>query len=1071
MNHLNRLSAFILFLLFLVLIASCSPDLPPDVETAYTSLPDKLDYNIHVKPILSDKCFSCHGPDKAKQKAGLRLDIASSAFAELPESPGKFAIDPGDLNDSELFHRILSDDPEYKMPNKKSNLSLSPREKAILVKWIKDGAQYKPHWAFVSPEKPRVPDIKDEKRVINPIDNFIARKLELENLKPSAEAKKEILLRRLSFDLTGLPPTLAEIDAFLKDNSPNSYEKQVDRLLKSPHYGEKMAVNWLDLARYSDSQGYTVDRLVDMSPYRDWVIKAFNQNLRYDKFIQWQLAGDLMPKPSTEMRIATAFNRLHQQNLEGGIIEEEFQSEYVIDRVNTTGVALMGIPLGCARCHDHKFDPISQKNYYELFSFFNKVKEAGQISWDDATPSPSILLPTGQQEKILKYLRTTILAQEKDLAKAKTDTRMEFQNWIKTRKYKDLAKESIPMNGLQALYDFPTASLKSSFPQGSLKNSSIDKPVFKDRGDGKALVLNGDQWYDLEKAGVFSKSDPFTINISVFIPGDFKEGVIFHKCVSERLYNFRGYHLYLKDNRLTVNMSHAAPSNAISRITLKPVVRNKWVQLTMTYDGSSRADGLRLFENGVEQKLKTTMDQLTKDILMYSKNQPGLQIGAWDRGLGFKGGQVDDIMVYNRELTDYEVKIIGKNASWASIVQKEPAQLSVTELGLLNKYYISVLAPAVKTEAIKLVSLRTQLSDSTEKVKELMIMQDSHEPKKSFILKRGNYDSPGEEVFPNTPASILPFPENLPRNRYGLAQWLTDDKHPLTTRVAVNRYWQNFFGTGLVKTSEDFGNQGELPSHPELLDWLAVTFKESGWDIKKLSKLIVMSATYRQDSKPTPDSKLKDPENRLLSHGPSRRMEAEMIRDNALMASGLLNSKVGGKSVKPYQPDGLWEINNTSYKADTGTAVYRRSLYVIVKRTVPNPTLNTFDATERSYCVARRQSTNTPLQALVLLNDPTFVEASKKMGQQMAYSNNDAKAISDMYRKLTGLTPDKAELRLLQSFRDSELKKFRKDLKKTKGWLSAGQFKVNTELEPAVIAANAVLASVILNSDAALTKR
>lgn len=1055
-------------------LVSCSPDLPDEVELAYAVLPDEIDYNIHVKPILSDKCFSCHGPDKANQKAGLRLDIDSFAFDELPESPGKVAINPGDLNGSELFHRILSDNPDYKMPSKKSNLSLSATEKAILIKWIQKGAKYKPHWAFVKPEKPAIPDLKDKYRIINPIDNFIGKKLELEKLKPSDQAGKEVLLRRLSLDLTGLPPSLSEIDAFLRDKSPNSYEKQVDRLLSSPHFGEKMALNWLDLARFSDSHGYTVDRLIDMSPYRDWVIKAFNQNLPYDRFIQWQLAGDLMPNASKEMRIATAFNRIHQQNMEGGIIEEEFQTEYVIDRVNTTGVAVMGIPLGCARCHDHKFDPISQKNYYELYSFFNRVKEAGQISWDDAMPSPTMLLPTKQQEKILNYIENKVLDQENNLTKAKNKSQKGFQNWIQSRAYKTLTKELIPVIGLQAHYNFSDATLRSSYPttnQKPLKSSSIDKPVFKDRDSGKALLLNGDQWYDLNQVGVFRRSEPFSINISVYIPKDFKEGVLFHKCVSERLYNFRGYHLYLKDDRLTVNMSHAAPSNAISRITQKPVIRNRWVQLTMTYDGSSKARGLKLFENGIEQKLLTTMDQLSKDILMNSKQQPGLQIGAWDRGLGFKGGQVDDIMVYNRELTDYEIKIIGKKASWQSITKKEPSDLSKIELSILNKYYSSVIDPLVRVEAKKLQAIRTELADSVNQVKELMVMQDSPEPKKTFVLNRGMYDSFGEEVFPNTPESILSFPANLPKNRYGLARWLTDDRHPLTARVAVNRYWQNFFGVGLVKTSEDFGNQGELPSHPELLDWLAVTFKESGWNTKKLCKLIVMSATYRQDSRAKSDAKMKDPENRFLSYGPSRRLEAEMIRDNALMASGLLNKKIGGKSIKPYQPEGLWEINNTSYTPDTGNAVYRRSLYVLVKRTVPNPTLNTFDATERSYCVVRRQSTNTPLQALVLLNDPTFVEASKVLGEQITTAKDQTKAIRDVYRKLTGINPGQQEMKLLQSLQLEQLKIFRKNSKKTKGWLSAGQFKINKDFEPAMVGANAVVASVILNSDATLTKR
>ena len=627
---------------------------------------------------------------------------------------------------------------------------------------------------------------------------------------------------------------------------------------------------------------------------------------------------------------------------------------------------------------------------------------------------------------------------------------------------------------MQAYYTFSNGSLKNTVPAAKntlLIASNTDKPVFVKRDQGSALVLNGDQWFDLKQDGVFRKSDPFSINISVFIPNELKEGVLFHKCVAERLYNFRGYHLYLKDNKLTVNMSHAAPSNALSRITQNAVPRNQWVQFTMTYDGSAKAKGLKLFQNGAELKLETTMDQLTKDILMNSSQQPGLQIGAWDRGLGFKGGKVDDIMVYNRELTDFEIKIIAGKASWATLVKKSASELSAVELSLLNTFYSSVIDPGVQIEQKKLKEIRTQLSDSTEAIQELMVMQDSPQPKKTFLLKRGNYDSFGDEVFPNTPESILPFSKNLPKNRLGLAQWLTDTNHPLTARVAVNRVWQNFFGIGLVKTSEDFGNQGELPSHLELLDWLAVNYKDSGWNNKKLCKLIVMSATYRQDSRAIASTKLKDPENRFLSHGPAQRLSAEMIRDNALMASGLLNKKIGGKSVKPYQPDGLWEINNTSYKADSGDAVYRRSLYILVKRSVPNPTLNTFDATTRSYCVVRRQSTNTPLQSLVLLNDPTFVEASKVMGQDITYSKDTSKAISDLYSKLTGIRPSKAELSLLKALQAKELQKFRIDIKKTTGWLSAGQFKINEALEPAMVAANAVVASVILNSDATLTKR
>lgn len=1066
------------FLLFLLAgMSACTPDLPVDVAENYKQLPDNLDYNIDVKPILSDKCFACHGPDKAKQEAGLRLDIADLAYGKLPENPGKRAIVPGSLQGSELYHRILSADPQYQMPTPESHLSLTAKEKAILVKWIKEGAIYKPHWAFVKPEKPSIPQPKNKAWSIhNPIDNFILDKLQQEQLEPSKPADKEILLRRLSLDLTGLPPTLPEIDAFLKDKSANAYEKQVDRLLNSPHYGEKMAVDWLDVARFADSHGYTVDRLRDMSPYRDWVIKAFNQNLSYDRFLHWQLAGDLMPHPTKDMLIATAFNRNHPQNLEGGIVEEEFQTEYVVDRTNTFGDAFIGISVGCAKCHDHKYDPISQKNYYELFSFFNNVKEAGQISWDDSAPAPTLMLPTKEKEQIIQFINNNIAQQEKKIAEEKTKSENDFKQWLQKNAYKKLAAEAIPQFGLQAFYPLDHSSLKNRVNE---KQEAItkresgqvgDAPVFIQHEAGDALLLDGDTWLDLKENGVFRKSEPFSIGIWVNIPKGLKDGVIFHKSVAERLYNFKGYHLYLRNNRLEMNMAHAYPSNAITKLSTKDVPRDQWMQLTMTYDGSSRAAGMKLYADGAEVPMEITMDQLKKDILFNEQVQPGLQIGAWWRGSGFKGGKVDDILIYNRVLTPYEVKVIARKAQWATIAQKNVGNLSETELADLRSYYQIAVAPGVQQAEREIKQLRTQLSDSTANIPELMVMQEAKKPKKSHVLIRGNYDTPGEEVFPNTPNAILPFPKNLPRNRYGLAQWLTHPDHPLTARVAVNRLWQNFFGAGLVKTAEDFGNQGEMPSHPKLLDWLAIYFRESGWDVKKLNKLLVMSATYQQDSRSGAAAREKDPENRLLAHGPAHRLSAEMLRDNALTASGLLNTQIGGKSVKPYQPEGLWEINSASYSPDWGNAIYRRSLYVIVKRSVPNPTLSTFDAPSRSYCVIRRQQTNTPLQALVTLNDPTFVEAAKVMGEQMA-KDNGREAIASAYRKLTGRRPQKEEMDLLTDLQQREYEKFKQHPQKAKGWLHAGQYQTDRSLDSLLIAANAAVANTILNSDASLTKR
>lgn len=1056
---------------------SPSVTLPADVKQAYDALPGALDYNRDVKPILSDKCFACHGPDKAKQKAGLRLDIAQFAYADLPEDKGKVAIKPGDLDGSEVFHRILSSDPKVIMPSPESHHTLTTSEKAVLIKWIKDGAVYKPHWAFVKPEKPDVPEVENNGSGINnPIDNFVLAKLQQKGLHPSGQANKELLLRRVSLDLTGLPPTISEIDNFLKDQSPNAYEKQVDRLLNSPHYGEKMAVDWLDAARFADSYGYTIDMLRDMSPYRDWVINAFNKNLSYDKFLTWQLAGDLMPHPSREMIVATAFNRNHQQNMEGGIVEEEFQAEYVMDRTNTFGNAVLGLSVGCAKCHDHKFDPISQKNYYQLFSFFNNVKEAGQISLDGSLPTPTLMLPTKQKEKILQYINANISKERQTIAQKQSKADIAFEKWLNDREYKKLSHDNIPRYGLQAYYTFNnsltnTINRKQAGVMRREAGQPGDPPVFIKRGGDKALQFNGDSWLDLNPVGIFRRSEPFSIGIWVNIPKGLSEGVILHKSSAERLYNFRGYHLYLKNNRLELNMAHTGPSNAITKVSIDPVPREKWIQLTITYDGSSTAEGFRLYLDGTEMRMETTMDQLTKDILFINGPQPGLQIGAWERGRGFKNGQVDDIAVYNRTLSPYEIEVLAHKVSWAQLTAKEKPQLSVAERHELKAYYSANIDPELNLERAKLKTLRTELSDSTENVQELMVMQEMPTPKKTFLLKRGNYDMPGEQVYPNTPEAILPFPPNLPKNRYGLAQWVTNPANPLVARVAVNRLWQNFFGTGLVKTAEDFGNQGEMPFHPELLDWLAVTFVESGWNVKALNKMIVMSATYRQDSRATGMAIEKDPENRFLSHGPANRMTAEMIRDNALFASGLLNTQIGGKSIKPYQPGGMWEINNAHYVPDTGRAVYKRSLYIIVKRSVPNPTLSTFDASSRSYCIMRRQKTNTPLQALVTLNDPTFIEVARVLGEQMTDIKDEKKAIVDTYRKLTGRKPTPKEVNLLQTFQQFELRKFIQHPQKEKGWLNTGQYKIHNQSNIALLVANTVIASTILNSDASITKR
>ncbi|MGY6742343.1 MAG: DUF1553 domain-containing protein [Cecembia sp.] len=1065
---------YLFFLSFACLIFSCSPELPQEVQVAYRELPESLDFNIHVKPILSDKCFSCHGPDLAAQKAGLSLHSPEMAFASLKDSPGKVAIKPGSLRKSELFHRIISEDPEYRMPSQESNLTLSPREKAILIKWIEDGAVYKKHWAFIPPPKKELPKVKDKSWTKNPIDLFVLRKLEQEEIKPSPEADKETLLRRLSLDLTGLPPSLAEIDAFLNDPSENAYEKQVERLLNSDHYGEKMAMQWMDIARFADTHGYTVDRFRDASPYRDWVIQAFNQNLSYDRFITYQLAGDLLPNPGKDQLIATAFNRIHPQNMEGGIVEEEFRVEYVVDRTSTMGQAFMALTLGCARCHDHKYDPITQKNFFELSSFFNQVDEAGQISWDDAMPVPTMLMTDDDKDKMLAYLLEQKDSAEAELAQVEEREEVAFQTWLASNAIQNIARLEYPASRV-AYYSFDQKSIQNKlypFQKGSMESSEVKNqtPTYVEGRRGKGIKLNGDSWLDLGGSGVFSRSEPFSVSIWIFVPKDLTDGAIFHKGSGAVLYNWRGYHLSLKNNRLELLMAHTAPFNAITKITESDIPRDQWINLVMTYDGSSKANGLKVFLNGKEMATLTTHDNLYKDIL-FKGGQPGLQVGAVWRGKGLKGALVDEISVFDKELSTLEVFQIAKPEEYRAILSRSVDQFNVHEKKALKKLYLNHYSLPFREKLQDVITKRKVYADSIEQIPEMMIMQDMAVKRPTYILTRGEYNLHGEEVFPNTPESVLPMPKHLPKNRLGLAQWLTDPGNPLTARVAVNRFWQNFFGRGLVATSEDFGNQGELPSHPELLDWLALEFQHSGWDVKAMQRLIVTSATYRQESKIRPELEEMDPDNYLLARGPSVRLLAEMIRDNALFAAGLLDPTIGGKSVFPYQPEGLWTVNGAKYVQDTGKNLYRRSMYTIWKRSVHHPALAIFDAPDHSVSASKRQETNTPLQALVLMNDPTYVEASKVLGEQMLAYSEISKSIENTFRKLTGRKPHPLELEILLELRENEYKKFTSDQRKLKGWLASGEYQIRSDLDPRQVAANAVTASAIINSDAFLTKR
>jgi len=1083
MNMLNG-KYLLVYAVSLMILSSCGgPDMPESVQLAYDKLPKEIDFNQHVKPILSDKCYLCHGPDKAKISAGLQLHSPDLAYKESENNPGRYSIDPGNSGNSILVDRILSDDPEMVMPEPESHLFLTDHEKAMLIRWIDEGAVYKDHWAFLPPTKKEPPNVKLADKISNPVDNFILAKLEVEGLQPSEQADKETLLRRLSFDLTGLPPTLEEINAFAKDDSPNAYEKQVDRLLASPHFAEQMTLDWMDLSRYADTHGYTVDRYRDVSPYRDWVIKAFDENMPYDEFIRWQLAGDMMKNPSKEQILATTFNRLHPQNLEGGIVDEEFRSEYVADRANVVSEGFLGLTMACAKCHDHKYDPISQKNYYEMYSFFNNVNESGQIPWDWSMPVPNMQLPTDQQEKFLAYIDGLVAEKEKTVVEIVQSESENAKSWIASESYKKINTKGTPSN-LVAKVDFKNGSLNNALnpsQKGKMNRQFAPKQYAKivDGYTGKGLELDGDAWLDLNPIGIYRRIEPFSIGIRVKIPAAVDNGVIFHKNYGTRLHSYRGYHLGLKKNKLELIMAHVWPDNAIVELSEKDLPKNKWVQLTMTYDGSSEARGLKIYMDGEELKTAVTVDNLYKDIIFNAYEdfiykqpiEPGLQIGARWRGKGIGGGVVDDILVFDKELNAIEVGQIVNPEIIKTLLAKNESQLSSEDKKQLEAYFLSQNSKTYRQSLADLKKTRRIQSDSAERVQEIMVMKEMETPRKTFLLERGLYDQYGEQVYPNTPEKIFAFPDSLEKNRLGLAKWVTSKDNPLTARVAVNRYWKNMFGKGIVRTVEDFGNQGELPSHPALLDWLAIQFMDSEWDVKALHKLMAMSNTYRQSSLTTDELMNRDKANRLLARGPSRRLTGEMLRNNALVASGLLNRKVGGMSVKPYQPAGLWKINGAAYEEDQGQKLYRKSMYTIWKRSVPHPTISTFDAPERSFCAVRRQETNTPLQALVLLNDPTYVEASRVLGYAMLQYSDPKVGIADTFKKLTGRTIQNNELSLLADLQLEEYEKFKSKKSKTAGWLNSGEFRIADDNDEALVAANAVVASTIINSDAAITKR
>ncbi len=1071
--------------LFISAFAGCKPDLPEEVDLAYDQLPEHIDYNFDVKPILSDRCYTCHGPDENSRKADLRLDIEEEAFRKLKS--GNYALVKGSLSKSEVYHRLVSTDPEYMMPPPESELSITPEEIAIIAKWLDQGAEWKPHWSLIPVEKPEIPDINQNWNAVNPIDQFVHQRLVLAGMEPSPEAEKERLIRRVTMDLTGLPPTVEEVDAFLSDQSDDAYEKVVDRLLDSEAYAERMTMEWLDVARYADSQGVSFDGARTSWPYRDWVISAFRDNLPYDQFITHQLAGDLIENPTKESRIATAFNRMNPLEVSQGSIDEEFRVEYVAERTGMAGTAFLGLTIECARCHDHKFDPITQKEYYQLSAFFNTTEERG-LSPTDADRAPTLLLFDEEQQKKFDSLEFVINAEEDVLRKTteqvasiqeyaasfdpkgKIDGQVGYYPFDKIEDY----KKEIKKKNKKAKKEYEDVKILD----GNKKAEGTLNIDLADGKFGKAAVLNEEYDYVLlREMGEFDHYDPFSVNVWANTTRAEKgptQTIIANSGVY--IADYRGWELALDStSHITVRLIHRLPDDFIHIVSEETVTPNEWHQIGFTYDGSRRAEGVTIFLNGKKLKYTVKEDRLKRSMkpvvgYMMRPDTIPIMVGRskrrWTFDVGLFEGMIDEVRIFNRQLSQLEMSALAE-----AVPKKIPESW--------KKEYAILHDQDVRKQADKLREIRMQRTAIIDSVKQVMIMEEMKNPRNTYILDRGLYNQHKEVVEPGTPQSVLPFTDEYPKNRLGLAQWLTNPKNPLTSRVAVNRYWQMIFGRGLVRTPEDFGNQGERPTHPELLDWLSADFIENGWDVRRTIKMMVMSATYRQSSYADPNQMESDPGNIYLARSNSYRWPAEVIRDNALAVSGLLHEEVGGPSVKPYQPDGLWdELSQTSfqlmkYKRDSAENLYRRSLYTFVRRFAPHPFMTNFDATAREYCLIRRDITNSPLQALTLLNDPQIVEASRILSERVQKESPDTlpDQISYAFRLSTGMHPSDQQVDLLVEHYEASLKRFETNPAMADSLLSIGDKKWDQTLDKNKTAALALVANTILNYDESYMKR
>lgn len=1048
---------------------------------AATSVAAPLEFNRDIRPILADTCFACHGPDPAARKAGLRLDTEAGFFAPREEDGKKISptVVRGSPDKSEMFQRLITTDEDDLMPPRKSHKELKPGQIALIKQWIEQGAPWQPHWSLVTPKRPAVPPITYPKfQIANPIDAFILDKLLKSGLEPAPQADARTLARRVALDLTGLPPSQEMVEAFVNDKSPEAYERLVDALLKSDRYGEHRGRYWLDAARYGDTHGLHFDNYREMWPYRDWVIAAFNRNQPFDQFTIEQLAGDLLPNPTESQLIATGFQRCNITTNEGGTIDEENLANYAADRVQTMGWVYLGLTTNCGQCHDHKFDPFTMRDYYSMAAFFRNTTQGPKDGNVKDGRGPVLVVPARQDRPRWDALPDEIAAATQKRDQRKAGARKEFEAWLASAT-PDALDGDVPADGLVAHVPLNdgVGDEVAAICGGPTKVKATGPVSWKPDGKlGPAPMMKAGSTFDLGDLGDFEKNAKFSYGAWIKAGRNGVFGGIIARMDEKG--DYRGWDLFQSDRALAVHIISNWPEDAIKVTTRNAVLKpRQWQHVFVTYNGSGKAAGIKIYVDGEEQKVIVNNNALKPQSSI--RTGTSLRVGQRSHTQVFESGSIQDARVYSRVLGLPEIQKIASlgplKAILAAACDKRTTQQQknalydhylVTRDAKFQELNAGLTKLEAERDAIKVRSPVTHIQEEVMSVKPT-----------ANILMRGQYDKVGEQVVANTPTALPPLPNDAPRNRLGLAQWVVSPENPLAARVTVNRFWQEVFGTGIVKSSEDFGIMGAAPSHPELLDWLAVEFRESGWDVKRFFKMLVMSATYRQSAAATPEKLEKDRDNRLLSRGPRFRMDAEMVRDYALAVSGLLSPKMGGPGVKPYQPDGIWDVvglpngDTRNYVQDKGENLYRRTVYNFWKRMAPSPNMETFNAPSREASCVRRERTNTPLQALVTMNDPQFVEAARALAQRtICGCDNPAEIIGAIARRILCRPLRAEESAIVQSAFNDLLTHYKSHPDDAKSLLAIGESKADDKLNPAALAAWTMVCNQMMNLDEALNK-